>query len=72
MPAIERYSGALYEALDASALTTARRRRLDGSVLILSGLWSAVAPRDPIPDYKLKMGATLPSSASSRRSGGRS
>jgi hypothetical protein len=29
-------------------------------VLIFSGLWGAVAPADPIPDYKLKMGASLP------------
>ena len=27
---------------------------------IFSGLWGVVAPRDPIPEYKLKMGATLP------------
>ena len=29
-------------------------------MLILSGLWGAVAPADPIPDYKLKMGVSLP------------
>jgi uncharacterized protein len=29
-------------------------------VLIVSGLWGAVSPADPIPDYKLKMGASLP------------
>jgi cytoplasmic iron level regulating protein YaaA (DUF328/UPF0246 family) len=28
-------------------------------VLILSGLWGAVAPSDRVPDYKLKMGAQL-------------
>ena len=60
LPAIERYTGVLYDALDHRSLTAARRRRLDGSVLILSGLWGAVAPADPIPDYKLKMGASLP------------
>jgi hypothetical protein len=26
----------------------------------VSALWGAVAPRDPIPEYKLKMGASLP------------
>ncbi len=60
LPAIERYTGVLYDALDAGSLPAAARRRLDGSVLILSGLWGAVAPSDRIPDYKLKMGATLP------------
>lgn len=60
MPAIQRYTGVLYEALDAPSLRAAPRRRLEECVLILSGLWGAVAPADPIPDYKLKMGATLP------------
>jgi uncharacterized protein len=26
----------------------------------VSGLWGLVAPSDPLPDYKLKMGANLP------------
>ncbi len=60
LPAIERYTGVLYDALDAGSLGPAARRSLGRRVLILSGLWGAVAPDDPIPDYKLKMGATLP------------
>jgi uncharacterized protein len=59
-PAIERYTGVLYDALDHRSLPAAQRKRLDASVLILSGLWGAVAPFDPIPDYKVKMGASLP------------
>jgi len=59
MPAIERYTGVLYDALDHRSLSAAHRRRLEGSVVILSGLWGAVTPADPIPDYKLKMGAGL-------------
>jgi len=59
MPAIERYTGVLYDALDHRSLSTAHRRRLDASVVIFSGLWGAVMPTDPIPDYKLKMGAAL-------------
>jgi cytoplasmic iron level regulating protein YaaA (DUF328/UPF0246 family) len=60
VPAIHRYTGVLYEALDVASLRAAPRRRLDDCVLILSGLWGMVAPGDPIPDYKLKMGASLP------------
>ncbi len=60
MPAIERYTGVLYDALDVASLRATQRRRLDRSVLIVSGLWGLVAPSDPIPDYKLKMGASLP------------
>lgn len=59
MPAIERYTGVLYDELDAGSLTAAARRRLEAQVLIFSGLWGVLAPEDPIPDYKLKMGASL-------------
>lgn len=59
MPAMARYTGVLYDALDAGSLDAAARRRMASSVLILSGLWGVVAPNDPIPDYKIKMGATL-------------
>jgi cytoplasmic iron level regulating protein YaaA (DUF328/UPF0246 family) len=59
LPAIERYTGVLFDALDVASLPTTSRRRLDAQALILSGLWGLVAPPDPIPDYKLKMGAGL-------------
>ena len=58
-PAIERYAGVLYDALDRGSLAPAHRRRLDRSVVIISGLWGLVTPADPVPDYKLKMGAKL-------------
>lgn len=60
LPAIERYTGVLYDALDHRSLSAVHRRRLDASVVIFSGLWGAVMPADPIPDYKVKMGAALP------------
>ncbi|MBU6329669.1 MAG: peroxide stress protein YaaA [Acidobacteria bacterium] len=64
MAAIDRYTGVLYDALDAStehgSLTRRERTRLDRDVVILSGLFGAVQPADPLPDYKLKMGAKLP------------
>lgn len=59
MPAIERYTGVLYDALDVDSLSSRDRKRLDRQVLIFSGLWGVVRPNDLIPDYKLKMGATL-------------
>ena len=59
LPAIERYTGVLYDALDHRSLSATQRRRLDASVVIFSGLWGAIMPGDPIPDYKLKMGAAL-------------
>ena len=58
-PAVERYTGVLYQELDAASLRGTPRRRLRRDVLIASGLWGFVAPSDPIPDYRLKMGARL-------------
>ena len=59
LPAIERYTGVLYDALDYSSLPAGLRKRVDKQVVIFSGLWGAVRPGDLIPDYKLKMGAKL-------------
>jgi cytoplasmic iron level regulating protein YaaA (DUF328/UPF0246 family) len=60
MPAIDRYTGVLYRELGYRTLATAERRRFDRDALIVSGLWGAVRPRDLIPAYRLKMGASLP------------
>jgi cytoplasmic iron level regulating protein YaaA (DUF328/UPF0246 family) len=59
LPAIERYVGVLYRELDAATLSPAGKRRLVRQVLIVSGLWGLVGPRDPIPAYRLKMSARL-------------
>ncbi len=59
MPAIDRYTGVLYDALAASTLSARDRRRLNAQVRIFSGMWGIVGPDDPIPNYKLKMGARL-------------
>jgi cytoplasmic iron level regulating protein YaaA (DUF328/UPF0246 family) len=59
LPAIERYTGVLYDALGYRTLSAAERRRLDRCIVIVSGLWGLVMPADPIPDYRLKMGAAL-------------
>ena len=60
MPAIDRYTGVLYDALDYPSLPAKVRRGVDRQVVVFSGLWGLVRPTDPIPDYKLKMGASLP------------
>jgi hypothetical protein len=59
LPAIERYTGVLYEALDHATLSSDARSRLGSAVVIVSGLWGLVTPTDPVPDYKLKIGASL-------------
>ncbi len=60
MAAIDRYTGVLYDALDAANLPKRARTRLEADVVIFSGLFGAVMAADPIPDYKLKMGGALP------------
>jgi len=60
MEAIRRYTGVLYGELAYDRLSGRLQRRVDGQVRILSALWGVVAPTDLIPDYKLKMGASLP------------
>lgn len=57
--AIARYTGVLYDHLDAASLPPTPARRLTSDVLIMSGLWGPVSPRDPVPDYKLAMDATV-------------
>lgn len=59
-PAIEVYTGVLYEALDAATLSVTARRRLQETTAIASGLWGLVRPMDLIPAYRLSGGTTLP------------
>jgi cytoplasmic iron level regulating protein YaaA (DUF328/UPF0246 family) len=59
-PAFDRYAGVLYKELDPASIAGPARRRLNTNTLVVSGLWGLVAPKDPIPDYKLKMSASVP------------
>lgn len=57
--AIDRYTGVLYDALDHHTLDATSHRRLNRQVIVFSALWGLVRPNDSIPDYKLKMSASL-------------
>lgn len=59
-PAMEVYTGVLYDALDFAALSVGARRRAARSLLVQSALWGPVGPRDRIAPYRLSMGANLP------------
>jgi cytoplasmic iron level regulating protein YaaA (DUF328/UPF0246 family) len=54
------YSGVLYDALDLASLDAAARRRATRWILIMSSLFGAVRPSDPIPAYRLSGGTRLP------------
>jgi uncharacterized protein len=56
LPAWQRYTGVVWDHLDPATLTERQRSR----IIIASGLGGLFAAEDPVPDYRLKMGATLP------------
>jgi cytoplasmic iron level regulating protein YaaA (DUF328/UPF0246 family) len=53
MPAIERYTGVVYDAIDYQTLKN--KSDFDKKVLIVSGLFGLVSPSDLIPNYRLKI-----------------
>ena len=59
-PAIEVYTGVLFEALDWDGLSAKAQKRGAESLLISSALFGVVRPLDPIPAYRLSMDVTLP------------
>lgn len=58
-PALEVFTGVLFDALDAASLSTAARRRAATRLVVVSGLWGALRPRDRIPPYRLNVCASL-------------
>lgn len=67
MPAIRRYTGVLYDALDEASLDAAARRWLGGHVLIHSAPFGPVGALDAIPGYRLAAGTSLPGLPALRR-----
>lgn len=60
LPAVERYTGVLYDALDVGSLTRAQRARADARLAVGSALFGLVRAGDRIPAYRLSAGSTLP------------
>ena len=60
LPAIERYTGVLYDALDVRTLTRAQRGRAGRRLAVGSALFGVVRADDPIPAYRLSAGSSLP------------
>lgn len=54
------YTGVLYDALDLDTLDPAARRRATRWLVIMSSLFGAVRPSDPIPAYRLSGDTNLP------------
>ena len=60
MPAIDRYTGVLFDALDAPTLDTAARSHAAGTVVVHSALFGLVGALDPIPAYRLSHDSRVP------------
>jgi cytoplasmic iron level regulating protein YaaA (DUF328/UPF0246 family) len=60
MPAVDRYTGVLFDALDASSLTASSRRWLGEHVWVHSAPFGPVSAVDAIPMYRLAAGTSLP------------
>ncbi|WP_395728955.1 YaaA family protein [Nakamurella sp.] len=59
-PALQRYTGVLYEQLDVAGLPPAGRARAADRLLIASALFGLVRGGDPIPTYRFSAGSRLP------------
>lgn len=59
LPAWQRYTGVVWDHIDPETLSPAAMDRARESIVVFSGLLGLVGFDDPIPDYKLKIGAAL-------------
>ena len=60
MPALDRFDGVLYDALDAPTLSVDARSAAGERVAIASALFGLLAAEDPVPAYRLSAGTRLP------------
>jgi uncharacterized protein len=60
LPAVLRYTGVLYDALDVRTMTRAQRARAGRRLAVGSALFGLVAADDAIPAYRLSAGSQLP------------
>jgi cytoplasmic iron level regulating protein YaaA (DUF328/UPF0246 family) len=60
MPALDRYTGVLYDGLEVESLTAAEREFAARHVVIHSALFGLLRASDPIPAYRLSHDSRLP------------
>ena len=60
LPALRRYTGVLYDALDADSLRGAEAARARARLAVGSALFGLLRAGDPIPAYRLSASAKLP------------
>jgi cytoplasmic iron level regulating protein YaaA (DUF328/UPF0246 family) len=60
LPALQRYTGVLYDALSVGTLTRSQRARAEQRLAVGSALFGLVRGTDRIPPYRLSAGSALP------------
>ncbi|MEO6942561.1 MAG: peroxide stress protein YaaA [Terrimesophilobacter sp.] len=60
IPALDRYTGVLYDALDADSLGSSAREFAAERVIIHSALFGLLRAMDPIPAYRLSHDSRIP------------
>jgi cytoplasmic iron level regulating protein YaaA (DUF328/UPF0246 family) len=60
LPALDRYTGTLYEALKEGGVTAAMRARASKAAFIQSSLFGLISASDVIPNYRFSAGSKLP------------
>lgn len=60
MPALHRYTGVLYDALDVGSLRGAAAARAAERLAVGSALFGLLRAADPVPAYRLSAGSSLP------------
>ncbi|GAB3906528.1 peroxide stress protein YaaA [Kibdelosporangium lantanae] len=60
MPAVSRYTGVLYDALDVTGMTKAERGRAAGRLAVASALFGLVHADDHVPAYRLSASSAIP------------
>jgi cytoplasmic iron level regulating protein YaaA (DUF328/UPF0246 family) len=60
MPAIDRYTGVVFDALDSTSLTPEARLFAASHVVIQSALLGPIGALDPIPAYRLSHDSKIP------------
>jgi cytoplasmic iron level regulating protein YaaA (DUF328/UPF0246 family) len=59
MPALDRYTGTLYDALKDGGVTSSMATRAKKSVFVQSSLFGLISAGDLIPNYRLSAGSKL-------------
>ena len=60
MPAISRYTGVLFDALDFESLSNAAKKRVSEQLFIQSALFGLLPATEQIPYYRFSAGSKLP------------